>query len=104
MAHKIVWSVAAREDLREIVRFIQQDNPEAAAAFGYTLIKRVDILENFPLLGRRVPEFDDDKIRELIHRPYRIIYQVMDEQRLIAIARVWHGARGEPEVPAQSQF
>ncbi|MBI3878201.1 MAG: type II toxin-antitoxin system RelE/ParE family toxin [Verrucomicrobia bacterium] len=104
MAHKIIWSLDAREDLREIVTFIRQDNPDAAAAFGHALICRVDILETFPLLGRRVPEFDDDKIRELIHRSYRIIYLVMDEQRSIAIARVWHGARGEPQVPAQLQF
>ena len=104
MACKIIWSLDAREDLRQIVRFIRQDNPDAAAAFGYALIKRVDVLENFPKFGRRVPEFDDENIREVIHRPYRIIYLVMDEQRAVAIARVWHGARGEPELPAKLQF
>ena len=104
MAHKILWSLQAREDLREIVTFIRQDNPDAAARFGYALIRQVDVLENFPLLGRRVPEFDDETIREVIHRPYRLIYRVIEAQNLVAIARVWHGARGEPEVPAQLQF
>jgi len=104
MAHKIIWSLQAREDLREIVTFIQHDNPDAAAEFGYALIKSVDMLESFPLFGRRVPEFGDDSIREVIRRPYRIIYQVIEAQRLIAIVRVWHGARGEPELPAQLQF
>ena len=104
MAYKVSLSLQAREDLRDIVRFIREDNPAVASRVGYTLIKRVDVLEVFPLFGRRVPEFDDEDIRELIDRPYRIIYQVIEAQRLIAIARVWHGARGEPELPAQLQF
>ncbi|GDY23211.1 hypothetical protein LBMAG56_45580 [Verrucomicrobiota bacterium] len=104
MAYKIVWSLQAREDLQAIVRFIRRKNPRAAADFGYALIKRVDVLENFPRLGRRVPEFDEDTIRELIHRSYRIIYQVQDEQRLLAVVRLWHGARGAPELPAQWEF
>ena len=104
MAHKIIWSVSAREDLRELVWFLRQDNPQAAERFGHALMKRVDVLENFPLLGRRVPEFDDETIRELVHRPYRIIYQVLDSQSVVAIVRLWHGARGEPELPERVEF
>lgn len=104
MAFKIIWSLQAREDLREIVWFIRQDNPEAAAAFGLAIIKRVDILENFPKLGRCVPEFGKEHTRELIHRSYRIIYQLMEDRQRIAIARIWHGARGEPEIPARLDF
>jgi len=99
MAFKIVWSLQAREDLRDIVRFVAQHNPAAAESVGYSLISRIDSLEQFPLLGRAAPEVGSHDIREIIFRPYRIIYQVFDEPRVIAVVRVWHRARGEPIIP-----
>ena len=99
MAFKIIWSKQARDDLQAIVLFIAQDNPSVAASFGYQLMAKVDLLTGFPLLGRVVPEENDEAIREIILRPYRIIYKVGPEQQTIGIVRIWHGARGEPDIP-----
>ena len=99
MAFKIVWSHQAREDLRDIVLFIAQDNPRIAESFGFLLMSKVDSLADFPKLGRVVPEFADEPIREIIFRSYRIIYRVIEPQQAVAVARVWHAARGEPEFP-----
>jgi hypothetical protein len=33
-------------------------------------------------------------IREIIFRPYRIVYRVNHEDKFCEIARVWHSARG----------
>ena len=99
MAFKIIWSEQAREDLRDIVSFIALDNPEIAESFGCLLMSKMDILVEFPKLGRIVPEKQDENIRELVFRSYRIVYQVLAEANVIAIARVWHGARGEPDIP-----
>ena len=96
MAFKIVWTLQARDDLGDIVRFIATDNPTTAEILGYSLISRVDSLEQFPLLGRMVPEVGDQTVREIVFRPYRIIYRVGEEQQLLTILRIWHGARGEP--------
>ena len=104
MAHQIIWSLQARDDLREIVTFIAAGNPTVAEAFGFRLISKVDVLANFPQIGRVVPEENDENIREIILRPYRIIYQVLPAQQVVAIARIWHGARGEPEVPDRLEF
>ena len=104
MACKIIWSLQARDDLREIVSFIAADNPTAAETFGFRLMSKVDPLANFPLLGRVVPEENDEAIREIILRPYRIIYKVLPVQQVVALARIWHGARGEPEIPARLEF
>lgn len=98
MAFKIVWTAQALEDLGGIVRFIAMDNPEAAERFGYLLISKVDALASFPRLGRIVPEIGRETIREVIARPYRIVYQVRDPDQTVAITRVWHAARGEPEL------
>ena len=52
-------------------------------------------LENFPRLGRVVPEFDEECLREIIHSPYRLIYEVNDVAERIEVIRVWHAARGK---------
>jgi toxin ParE1/3/4 len=104
MAFKIIWSAQAREDLRDIVTFIAQDNPQTAESFGNLLISKVDLLAQFPQIGRVVPEEQDENIREIIFRPYRIIYQVLVQEQMVAIARVWHGARAEPDVPDRLDF
>ena len=101
MAFQIIWSEQARDDLQAIVLFIARDNPTGAESFGYRLMSKVDVLMQFPQIGRVVPEENDETIREIILRPYRIIYKILAEKQIVAIARIWHGARGEPEIPSQ---
>jgi plasmid stabilization system protein ParE len=48
-------------------------------------------LERFPLSGRKVPEFDNENIRELLAYSYRILYEV--ERDRVTIAAVIHGRR-----------
>jgi len=104
MAFKIIWSAQARDDLQAIVLFIAQDNPPVAESFGCLLMSKVDLLAQFPQLCRVVPEENDETIREIIFRSYRIIYKVPTEKGIVAIARVWHGARGEPDIPSRLNF
>ena len=67
-------------------------------SFGYELISETNRLQEFPEFGRSVPEYRDDNIREIIFRPYRIVYRIDHERRLCEIARVWHSARGLPQL------
>ena len=96
MAYKLTWSPAARDDLHDIVVFIARDNPERAMSFGYQLISETDRLQTFPRLGRLVPEYQNEDLREIILRPYRIVYRLNHERKLCDIVRVWHSARGTP--------
>ena len=96
MACKLIWSPASRDDLRDIVRFIARHNPRRAESFAYQLMARTDVLQQHPEIGRSVPEHRDPRIREIIFRPYRIVYRVDSERELVEIARVWHAARGTP--------
>ena len=93
MACKLIWSPAARDDLRDIVRFIARDNPQRAESFG---MRRTDILHDQPEAGRIVPEYRKARIREIIYRPCRSVYRLDIERGLVEIARVWHAARGNP--------
>jgi len=49
------------------------------------------ILARFPRAGRKVPEFDDENVRELIVYSYRIIYRLQNDEALIVA--VIHGKR-----------
>src|SRR5215216_7310253 len=97
MAYKLIWSPAARDDLHNIVVFIARDNPNRAMSFGYELISEMDRLIDFPDSGRVVPEYRNDNIREIVFRPYRIVYRIDHERSLCEIARVWH-SRGIPQL------
>lgn len=88
MAYKLIWSPAARDGLHDIVVFIARNNPKRAMSFGYELISETDRLQEFPELGRIVPEYRSDDIREIVFRPYRIVYRVDHDQELCHIARV----------------
>jgi|SRR5882672_11209106 len=98
MAFKIILSPRAVQDLREIVRYISLDNPERAESFGRELVAKTRLLATFPEFGRVVPELGEPDTREVIHKYYRIVYRVRHEQRMIEVARFWHGARGIPGV------
>jgi plasmid stabilization system protein ParE len=86
-------------DLADIVRYIAQHNPDAAARLGFELITRAEGLATFPELGRVVPEFRRPELREIICRSYRIIYRLDHRNNQIQIVRFWHGARGFPHIP-----
>lgn len=103
MAYKLIWSPAARDDLHDIVVFIARDNPNRAMSFGYELISETDRLQEFPELGRTVPEYQNRGIREIVFRPYRIVYRVDQKLGLCEIARIWHSARGIPQLYPSSQ-
>jgi len=95
---KIVWTHRSRQDLRDIASYIAKDNPDAALRLGDLIFERVDSLEKFPELGRIVPERNQPQIREIIVKKYRVIYRFRPNDKIVEILRVWHGARGEPEI------
>lgn len=55
-------------------------------------------MSNKEAVSQIVPEFNDCNIRQLILRPYRIIYRVEADKKQISIARFWHTSRGDLEL------
>ncbi|HXD33915.1 MAG TPA: type II toxin-antitoxin system RelE/ParE family toxin [Pyrinomonadaceae bacterium] len=88
---KIFWTEPAVEDLRELHDYIARDSQAYASRFVERLFSAVERLSDHPKLGRLVPEANDDDIRELLYRSYRIIYRVTS--RRVAVLAVIHGAR-----------
>lgn len=98
MAHQLIWAPSARLDLRELVSHIAESRPLVAARFVQQVFHMVERLADFPESGRVVPEFGDPGIREVIRKPCRIVYRIKAEQGIVEIARIWHAARGAPQL------
>ncbi len=91
MAHRIVWSRRAAQDLDSITDYIAADSPAYAGIVLKSIVNQTRILERFPHAGRKVPEFDDENIRELVVYSYRVIYRLQEDEALIVA--VIHGKR-----------
>lgn len=98
MAWQLIWAPSARLDLKELASYVAESRPEAAIRFVRSIFHSVEHLAEFPESGRVVPEFDEPDIREVVRRPCRIVYRIKREAGIVEIARVWHAARGIPQL------
>ena len=87
----VIWSQPAISDLRSIHDFIAHNSAFYAKKVVHDIRERTNVLEQIPRTGRKVPEINDDTIRELSLYSYRIIYQINDEQ--VSILAVVHKRR-----------
>ncbi len=95
MARKVIWSDEAIADLADVVRRIAQDNRSAAEKVGWAILESTRMLEQLPFAGRMLPEERKPTVREIIQPPYRVIYELPDDEAVVVL-RVWHSARGKP--------
>jgi len=91
MAVQVIWSGVAAGDLDDIRAYISRDSGRYAKNVIERILASGRLLERFPFAGRRVPELNDDRYRELIVYRYRVIYSV--DGNLVTIITVIHGAR-----------
>jgi plasmid stabilization system protein ParE len=89
---QVIFAESAVMDLEEIREYyLEQQVPEVGDRFVREIIALIEDLPSHPDRGRVVPEFNQSRIRELIHPPFRIVYR-RESQRL-SIVRVWRSER-----------
>jgi toxin ParE1/3/4 len=91
MARDVIWTAPAWDDLEAAAEYIARDSAYYAAAFVQATKDAVESCAEMAERGQVVPEFQDDSIRELLVRPYRVVYRV--DARQVTILAVIHGAR-----------
>lgn len=79
---KVIWTDAALNELDDIGEFIAKDSHRYAEITVNELFNSVDILEQHPRAGVKVPEFKLDEIRQIVKGNYRIVYQIIDDYRI----------------------
>jgi toxin ParE1/3/4 len=87
----VVWTDTAKRNLRTIHDYIAQNSPAYAKRMVDRLTSRSRQIGIFPLSGRVVPEFEVAQIREVLQRPYRIIYHIRPDH--IDVIGVLHMSR-----------
>ena len=88
---KVHWPDTAEDHLNAIYAYIAQVSPQYAILMVDRLTRRSQQIANFPLSGRKVPEYEMEQIREVIEGPYRIIYHIKPDQ--IDVLAVIHGSQ-----------
>ena len=92
---RVYWTENAIRHLTNIYEYIGLNSPTYAKRMVDRITRRSEQIAEQPLSGRKVPEYDADDIRELIEKPYRVIYRIKPNQ--IDILAVIHGERLMPD-------
>lgn len=65
----------AQNEFNAIIEYYERIGAaDFAEVFEGKMLEKIRRLEQFPRMGRAVPEIGDEALRELIHRSYRIVY------------------------------
>lgn len=89
---RVSFAPSAVTNLEEIRSwYADQQVPEVGERLVREIVDAVLRLADFPESGRQVPEFDLAQLREIIHPPFRIVYQLDDER--VRVVRVWRSER-----------
>jgi len=88
---KIFISNSAFGDIESIKEYYENEGiSHVGKQYVVSIIDHIQTLSDNPDTGRKVSEFDE-KIRELIHLAFRIVY--LRKKNSIHIIRVWRSER-----------
>ena len=93
---KVAWTEVSVEDLHDIFDYISKNSFHYARITVDRIYKRAEQISKNPRIGRIVPEIDNDQVRELIIGNYRLIYYIINDER-VDILRIYHSARSLSE-------
>jgi toxin ParE1/3/4 len=95
MGFKVLIAESAIADLREIVEFVAEDNPDAAIRLGEKIVSHALSLAAMP---QRFPFHDKQRgIRKMPLPPFLIFYTCDEAASVVNILHFWHGARRAPQ-------
>lgn len=89
---RLNWTDQSILDLINIADFIAKDSRKYAKITIAKIRHSARRVSDYPLLGRIVPEVNLSEIREIIVGNYRLIYFIVDKER-IDIISVYHSSR-----------
>ena len=69
---RVHWTNRALEHLLAIYEYIAKDSEHHALRMVDRLTERSEKIADFPKIGRKVSEYEDEKIREVFEEPYKI--------------------------------
>ncbi|QJD68637.1 type II toxin-antitoxin system RelE/ParE family toxin [Xanthomonas campestris pv. badrii] len=77
---KVYWTPGAQARLLEIQAYLKGHAPLVARTVPIGLARRALELGHSPAMGRLLARYAPAEVRELLERPYRLIYRVTATQ------------------------
>lgn len=68
------WSLQAIDDLSNLEDYLALTSKQYAVLVVDAILEGVGLLDNFPQMGRIVPELNMPNLREIIVKQYRVVY------------------------------
>ncbi|MDI9365637.1 MAG: type II toxin-antitoxin system RelE/ParE family toxin [Flavobacterium sp.] len=93
----VKYSKPALSDIKDIRDYISQDSPVNARRFIKSIQERVIILEKYPEIGHLVLPERFTKLRQLLHKSYRIVYHFSND--VVTIITIHHQTRLIENIP-----
>jgi plasmid stabilization system protein ParE len=87
----VTWTLRARADLKAIHEYIAKDSRQNAKRVAHEIRRKAEALAAPPRVGRRVPELNDPRLREISAYSWRIIYHLREDN--VFIVTVIHKRR-----------
>lgn len=93
MAH-VRLTEQAQNELDAIIEYYERIGArDFAEVLEETLIEAIRPLGRFPRIGRIVPEINDEAIREVLYRHYRIVYVVDRDDLEVEVLTIFHSSQ-----------
>ncbi len=92
---RVHWTNNAVGHLVNIFEYISLNSPIYAKRMVDRITRRTMQISDQPYSGRKIPEYQPEDVRELIEKPYRIIYRIKQDR--IDVLAVIHAARLMPD-------
>ena len=73
---KILYNENFVKSLSTIWDFIALDSQQRANEFAQALRKKIEILPKSPYMYRKSIYFDDETLRDLVHKGYVVVYKI----------------------------
>ncbi|MFN8347180.1 MAG: type II toxin-antitoxin system RelE/ParE family toxin [Spirosomataceae bacterium] len=91
MAATIIWTEAAKEDIRDVVFYLMRDSDVFAENWVKELEHSLHLLSSFPEMGKVNQEKEVSFIREIFVGKYRVVYSYLNG--VVTLLMIRHQSR-----------
>jgi plasmid stabilization system protein ParE len=100
MKRKLVWTDEALRNLQDIMSN-ELWSVEARGTVVDHIISRIESVIQYPFSAPQLPERDDQDLRSLFVKPFRIAYKITEKE--VVVLTVFHYRRLYPDDTLSSQ-
>ena len=91
---RVHFTEQAQNELDAVIEYYERIGvDDFAEVFEEKVIGKIRPLEQFPRMGRIVPEIGDEAIREVLYRSYRIVYVVDQGDEEVDVLTIFHSSK-----------